>query len=284
MRQNQALAPNMFRLSAAPAIGLRWPFSRSLRNGGVQLLEPRIQMAGLRSFSKKPLNQDSTRVEFDEGNLFRLNRNPGFDQTEIGTRLNIGMSGVTNYMNGTNIGWEIGRVYREKDISIFSNSSGLSGSVSDWLVVGSLETTTGIELIARALLKDAGDVKKTEARFIWQNSKHEIATSHVGLSADIMEERTTSLSSLALNWKYNFSTNWQSSSEFQLDSAVGRLSTLNFGLNYENECIKIDLSASRRFSTSATLNDKTEFGLTIELLGFSSGVRKTPKNHQCGAL
>ena len=284
MRQNQTLAPNMTRLSAAPAVGLRWPFSRSLKNGGVQLLEPRIQMAGLRSFSEKPPNQDSTRVEFDEGNLFRFNRSPGFDQIEPGTRLNIGVRGVTNYRNGTNTGWEIGRVYREKDIAIFSDSSGLSGSVSDWLVVGSLETTSGIELIARALLKDAGEVKKTEARFIWQNSKHEIATSHVGLSADIMEERTASLSSLALNWKYNFSTNWQSSSEFQLDSAVGRLSKLNLGLNYQNECIKIDFLASRRFSTSATLNDKTEFGLTIELLGFSSGVRKAPKSHQCGAL
>ena len=284
MRQNQTLAPNMLRLNAAPAIGVRWPFSRSLKDGGIQLLEPRIQIAGLRSFSKEPLNQDSTRVEFDEGNLFRLNRNPGFDQTETGTRLNIGISGAKNYMNETNTSWEIGRVYREKDIAVFSNSSGLSGSVSDWLVVGSLETTTGIELIARALLKDAGDIKKTEARFIWQDSKHEIATSHVGLSADIMEDRPTSLSSLALNWKYNFSTNWQSSSEFQLDSAVGRLSRLNLGLNYENECIKIDFLASRHFSTSATLNNKTEFGLTIELLGFSSGVRKSPKSHQCGAL
>ena len=284
MRQNQTLAPNMTRLSVAPAMGVRWPFKRSLRDGGTQILEPRIQIAGLRSFSLKPLNQDSTRVEFDEGNLFRLNRSPGFDQIETGTRLNIGIRGLNNYKSGTNTGWEIGRVYREKDIAIYSDSSGLSGSVSDWLVVGSLDSTSGIELIARALLKDAGDVKKTEARFIWKNSKHEIATSHVGLSADIMEERTVSVSSLALNWKYKFSKNWQSGSEFQLDSAVGRLSRLNFGLNYENECVKIDFSASRRFSTSATLNDKTEFGLTIELLGFSSGVLKTPKTHQCGAL
>ena len=284
MRQNQTLAPNMLRLSTAPAFGIRWPFSRSMGDGSVRLFEPRIQLAGLRSFSLKPLNQDSTRVEFDEGNLFRLNRSPGFDQTETGPRLNIGISGVTNHKNGTNTGWKIGRVYREKDIAIFSNSSGLSGSISDWLVVGSLETTSGIELVARALVKDAGDITKTEARFIWQNSEHEIATSHVGLSADIMEGRTTSLSSLALNWKYNLSSNWQSISEFQLDSAVGRLSKLNLGFNYENECVKIDFSASRRFSTSAILNDKTEFGLTIELLGFSSGVRKTPKNHRCGAL
>jgi LPS-assembly protein len=77
-------------------------------------------------------------------------------------------------------------------------------------------------------------------------------------------------------------TNWQSSSEFQLDSAVGRLSKLNMGLRYVNECVKVDFSASRRFSTSAILTDKTEFGLTIGLLGFSSGALKTTKNRQCG--
>ena len=281
-RQNQTVNPNITRISLAPAIGLRWPLSRRLQDGSVQLVEPRIQLAGLKSFSQKLPNQDSTRVEFDEGNLFRFNRNPGFDQTETGTRLNVGVSGARNYKNGTNAGWEVGRVYREKDSVIFSNSSGLSGSVSDWLVVGSLGTTSGIELIARALLKDAGDVKKTEARFVLQNAKHKIAATHVGLSADIAEDRITSSSSLALNWQYNFKTNWQSSSEFQLDSAVGRLSKLNMGLKYVNECVKIDFSASRRFSTSATLKEKTEFGLTIGLLGFSSVVLNTTKNRKCG--
>ena len=282
VRQNQTVNPNITRISAAPAIGLRWPLSRSLQDGGAQLLEPRIQLVGLKSFSEKLPNQDSTRVEFDEGNLFRFNRSPGFDQTETGTRLNVGVSGARTYKNGTNTGWEVGRVYREKNIAIFSKSSGLSGSVSDWLVVGSFGTTSGIKLIARALLKDAGDVKKTEARFVWQNAKHKIAASHVGLSADIIEDRTTSSSSLALNWQYSFMTNWQSSSEFQLDSAVGRLSKLNMGLRYINECVKVDFSASRRFSTSAILTNKTEFGLTIGLLGFSSGALKTTKNRQCG--
>ena len=282
IRQNQSVNPNITKISAAPAIGLRWPFSRSLQDGGVQLLEPRIQLAGLKRFATKLPNQDSTRVEFDEGNLFRFNRSPGFDQTETGTRLNVGVSGVRNYKNGLNTSWEVGRVYRERNIATFSESSGLSGSVSDWLVVGSFGTTSGIEIIARALLKDAGDVNKTEARLLWQNAKHKIAATHVGLSADIREDRTTSSSSLALNWQYDFTQNWQSSSEFQLDSAVGRLSKLNMGLRYVNECLKIDFSASRRFSTSATLTDKTEFGLTIELLGFSSGVLKTKQNRQCG--
>jgi LPS-assembly protein len=174
-------------------------------------------------------------------------------------------------------------VYRQHDLDKFSMASGLSGSISDWLLVGTLETASGIELIARTLLKDAGDVKKTETRLKWQNDIHKIAATYVGLTADIREDRTTSLSSVALNWQYNFTPNWRSTSEFQFDSTIGKLSKLDFGIRYVNECVNIDFSASRRFSTSTTLTDKIEFGLSVELLGFSSGLRKAPKRHQCGS-
>ena len=281
--QYQSVSQNTTRFSAASAIGLRWPLSRQLQDGGLQLIEPRIQLVGLADQAQNILNQDSTRVEFDEGNLFRFNRAPGFDQTETGARLNIGVSGSNRYVSSTTIGWQVGRVYRQDNLNKFSSTSGLSGSISDWLFVGSLETASGIELITRALLKNAGDVNKIEARIKWQNDIQKIAATYVGLSADSLEDRATSLSSLALDWQYNFTPNWRSTSGFQFDSTIGKLSKLGFGLRYANECMNIDFSASRRFSTSTTLKEKTEFGLSVDLTGFSSGVRKAPKSRQCGS-
>jgi len=281
--QYQSVSQNTTRFSAASAIGLRWPLSRRLQDGGLQLIEPRIQLVGLADQAQNILNQDSTRVEFDEGNLFRFNRAPGFDQTETGARLNIGASGSNRYVSSTTIGWQVGRVYRQDNLNKFSSTSGLSGSISDWLFVGSLETASGIELITRALLKNAGDVNKIEARIKWQNDIQKIAATYVGLSADSLEDRATSLSSLALNWQYNFTPNWRSTSGFQFDSTIGKLSKLDFGLRYANECVNIYFSASRRFSTSTTLTEKTEFGLSVNLTGFSSGVRKAPKSRQCGS-
>ena len=283
VRQNQTFDPNKTRLRATSAIGLRWPLSRRLQDGGLQLIEPRIQLAGLTGQVQDIPNQDSTRVEFDEGNLFRFNRAPGFDQTETGARLNIGVSGSNRYVSSTTIGWQVGRVYRQDNLNQFSSTSGLSGSISDWLLVGSLETASGIELITRALLKDAGDVNKTEARIKWQNDIQKIAATYVGLSADSLEDRATSLSSLALNWQYNFTPNWRSTSEFQFDSTIGKLSKLDFGVRYANECVNINFSASRRFSTSTRLTKQTEFGLSVDLTGFSSGVRKTTKSRLCGS-
>ena len=281
--QYQSVSQNTTRFSAASAIGLRWPLSRRLQDGGLQLIEPRIQLVGLADQAQNILNQDSTRVEFDEGNLFRFNRAPGFDQTETGARLNIGVSGSNRYVSSTTIGWQVGRVYRQDNLNKFSSTSGLSGSISDWLFVGSLETASGIELITRALLKNAGDVNKIEARIKWQNDIQKIAATYVGLSADSLEDRATSLSSLALNWQYNFTPNWRSTSEFQFDSTIGKFSKLDFGVRYANECVNINFSASRRFSTSTRLTKQTEFGLSVDLTGFSSGVRKTTKSRLCGS-
>jgi len=70
------------------------------------------------------------------------------------------------------------------------------------------------------------------------------------------------LSSLALKWNYQFLPDWLSTSEFQFDTSIGEASKFEFGLEYANECVIVDFSASRRFATSATLTDKTEFGLT----------------------
>ncbi len=285
VRQHKNVDPNITRISTAAAVGLRWPLSRRLKDGGVQLLEPRIQLAGHeKSLPEKLPNQDSTRVEFDEGNLFRFNRGPGFDQIETGARINIGVSGYNQYKTKTKIGWEVGRVYRGNAFEKFSKASGLSGSVSDWLVAGAIETPSGIELVARALLKDLGYIKKAEARMAWKNPTHKIAATYVGLSADTLEGRATPLSSLALNWQYRFAPDWQSASDFQFNATNGKLSKLNFGLKYANECVDVNFSASRHFSTSTTFSNKTEFGLSVELSGFSSGVRKAPKSRQCGAL
>lgn len=283
VRQHKNVDPNMTRISTAAAVGLRWPLSRHLKGGGMQHIEPHIQLVGMNSQAEEIPNQDSTRVEFDEGNLYRLNRGPGFDQIEKGARINIGVSGSNHYKTNTKIGWEIGRVFRGNSFEKFSEASGLSGSVSDWLVAGAIETPSGIELVARALLKDLGHIQKAEARMAWRNPTHKIAATYVGLSADTQEDRATPLSSLALNWQYSFAPDWQSISDIHFNSTNGKLSKLNFGLKYVNECVDVKFSASRHFSTSTTFSNKTEFGLSVELSGFSSGVRKTPKSRQCGA-
>jgi LPS-assembly protein len=39
-------------------------------------------------------------------------------------------------------------------------------------------------------------------------------------------------------------------------------------LNFQNECLLVDLSVSRRYTSSTSVKPSTDFGLSVELLGF----------------
>ena len=282
VQQHADIGPKATRMFGVGAVGLRWPWYRINSNGGIGIVEPQIQLVRSVSSNSAVPNDDSTQVEFDEGNLFRLNRAPGLDLIENGSRLNVGLAGSQFMDSGSNLSWKIGRVLRSEALSTFPSGSGLSNSISDWLLATNFQQKNGIELINRALIASDGVVTKSETSLKVNRNQHQIRATHVELTKDSNILQNQSLSSMALEWSYNLNSNWRSDSKFQFDSNIGRLSKLELGLRYENECVNVDLSSSRSFSTSSTLIDKTDFTLSVELTGFSSSDRKNAKSHKCG--
>ena len=282
VQQHADIGPKATRMFGVGAVGLRWPWYRINSNGGIGIVEPQIQLVRSVSSNSAVPNDDSTQVEFDEGNLFRLNRAPGLDLIENGSRLNVGLAGSQFMDSGSNLSWKIGRVLRSEALSTFPSGSGLSNSISDWLLATNFQQKNGIELINRALIASDGVVTKSETSLKVNRNQHQIRATHVELTKDSNILQNQSLSSVALEWSYNLNSNWRSDSKFQFDSNIGRLSKLELGLRYENECVNVDLSSSRSFSTSSTLIDKTDFTLSVELTGFSSSDRKNAKIHKCG--
>ena len=282
VQQHADIGPKATRMFGVGAVGLRWPWYRINSNGGIGIVEPQIQLVRSVSSNSAVPNDDSTQVEFDEGNLFRLNRAPGLDLIENGSRLNVGLAGSQFMDSGSNLSWKIGRVLRSEALSTFPSGSGLSNSISDWLLATNFQQKNGIELINRALIASDGVVTKSETSLKVNRNQHQIRATHVELTKESNILQNQSLSSVALEWSYNLNSNWRSDSKFQFDSNIGRLSKLELGLRYENECVNVDLSSSRSFSTSSTLIDKTDFTLSVELTGFSSSDRKNAKSHKCG--
>ena len=282
VQQHADIGPKATRMFGVGAVGLRWPWYRINSNGGIGIVEPQIQLVRSVSSNSAVPNDDSTQVEFDEGNLFRLNRAPGLDLIENGSRLNVGLAGSQFMDSGSNLSWKIGRVLRSEALSTFPSGSGLSNSISDWLLATNFQQKNGIELINRALIASDGVVTKSETSLKVNRNQHQIRATHVELTKDSNISQNQSLSSVTLEWNYNLNSNWRSDSKFQFDSNIGRLSKLELGLRYENECVNVDLSSSRSFSTSSTLIDKTDFTLSVELTGFSSSDRKNAKSQKCG--
>ncbi|MGB1234800.1 MAG: LPS-assembly protein LptD, partial [Planktomarina sp.] len=150
--------------AATASVGLEWVLVKRTQNG-THVLTPRIQYQIADGTNNAVPNQDSTRVEFDEGNLFDFDRSPGFDLDETGNRLTLGVDWDYATSNGANYGLSVGRIWRDEPQAGFSNVSGLAGKTSDWMIGASWSSGTGLDLISRAIVQDSGKINKVEAHF-----------------------------------------------------------------------------------------------------------------------
>ena len=247
---------------------LRWPWAKTSKNGVGMVLEPVLHLAWTRNIGANVPNEDSTLVEFDEGNLFAISRFPGEDRFETGLRATAGVKWTRYDPNGWSLGLGVGRVYRDSDPAQFSQASGLDGIRSDWLLAGQLKIDPGLALTARALLQENSDLTKTEMRLRWRRDKVSLASTYNWIIADTAENRPDLTSRLTLDARYRFRPNWTASMDYRYDFEAAAATKASFGLNYINECIRVDLSLSRRFTASTSVAPTTNVGLSLSLLGF----------------
>ena len=134
-----------------------------------QLIEPIVQVVTSSTPDPSVPNGDSTLVEFDEGNLFALDRYPGADGVEAGTRVNLGVTYRREHPLGWSLGATAGRVIRLEDQDQFSDASGLAGQKSDWLLAWAVENKAGLSLTNRLVVDDSLSLTKAELRFDFAN-------------------------------------------------------------------------------------------------------------------
>ncbi|MEI4487217.1 LPS assembly protein LptD [Frigidibacter sp. MR17.14] len=264
-------------------VELRWPFLRAATepDGSSWLVEPIAQLAwSPRSGAEVP-NEDSTLVEFDEGNLFSLDRYPGSDAYERGLRANLGV-GVTRLdMNGSTFNLTFGRVFRSEDLDQFSTSTGLDGVTSDWMVFTQYAADWGFSVSNRAVVSDGMDFSRDELRVIWNRDKLDLGTSYTWLAEDAEERRNGATSELAVDAAWDVSDRWRTTLQNRYDFEANRASKTKIGLQYFTECVTVELSASRRYTSSDTVRPTTSFNLGVELAGFGANTRGNAALRRC---
>lgn len=60
------------------------------------------------------------------------------------------------------------------------------------------------------------------------------------------------------------------------DFAADRAASAGLNLAFRNECLKLDLAVSRRFTSSTSVRPTTDFGLSVDLLGFGGKAKRGP--------
>lgn len=265
------------RSHAAAGVELRWPWVKTTgRGGATHVIEPVVQLIWASQNGAPIPNEDSALVEFDEGNIWSLDRFPGSDAVEEGKRANIGVTWTRYDPAGWTLGLTFGRVLREDDFGQFGPASGLGGSRSDWLAALTLDWQNGFAATGRLVLDEDFSLTKGEMRLSLNREKLALATSAIWAVADPMENRPDPTREFAFDarWKANAALTAKLSGRYDFENDRGTLA--GFGVEFRNDCVAVDFSVSRRFTSSTSVSPTTDFGLSVDLIGFGGGKTAGP--------
>ena len=234
-------------------LGVSFPLAGSTVAGHQFLLAPTMTLAYSSIFGRDPLNEDSTRAELDTANLFAVNRFPGEDAVETGLRGAVGLDWTWQAHKGTQTTLTFGRAIRKNADSTFSDSSGLSGQLSDWIVSGQSTLANGLYVQASSRLGDNSQLTLGSARFGWQNDDFKLAGAYIWQDADIDDGRPDSVSEWTLDSELRVSSRWKAFASTRYDLSTSRPANASLGLEYKNECATVDFSMTRRYTSSTTV-------------------------------
>ena len=250
---------------------LRFPLAKTTGSGAAHLIEPTISLSWADSYGAKNPNEDSTRSEFDRGNLFSISRFAGEDAFETGLQGAVGATWTRIGAEGTATTFAMGRVLHTENQADFTRSSGLDGLRSDWLVAGQVATLDGFIFDVRALVDSTDGVTVIDSRAAWQNDAVALSAAYIWQTADTDENRDSDVSEWTLDTDIVLNDVWSISLSGRYDVVEDSPVKAGIGVGWQNECVNINVSASRRYTSSTTVDPTTTFGISGSLTGFSAG-------------
>ncbi len=259
---------------------LRFPFQKTSTKAR-HLLEPVLSVAWSDVLGDTPPIEDSTRPELESGNLFALSRFPGEDAVEQGFRLAAGLSWTRLGNQGSSSRLTFGRVFRQEENTAFTVSSGLKSATSDWLIAGQYNTGHGLRFEGRALLADDVEFTFATAKIGWTTDDIQLDASYIWEAPDPDLDRFGAAAAWALSTRVQLEEAWAVEFDARYDVDADTPTRAGLGIEWRNECVTVDLSISRRYTTSTTVAPSTDYGLSVELSGFSTGRSFQGAKAQC---
>lgn len=255
-----------------PYANVEWRLPMVKTQGSIrQVLEPiaSITVAPNGGNSDKIPNEDSTDFEFDESNLFAVNRFSGLDRVEGGARLNYGLKwGVFGAEGGSTTAF-IGQAYRPRTDSTFGSGSGLEDNLSDIIASMSMSPSSYLKFLYRTRFSaDNFSPNRNEVDF------------NVGVPAFKLSGRYTFLeqqegSEFAGREEMDISANskinryWRASLSAVRDISSSEMRSVALSTTYEDECFELTSRLTRTFFEDRDLKptDAITFYLVLKTLG-----------------
>ncbi len=274
--QDTTTVPRDTAVTPHATVTLRWPLQKTTARA-THVIEPLMMLGWVGGSTASVPNEESTQVEFDEGNLLSLSRFPAADRREHGRALAYGMAWTRIGVDGWRSALTLGQVLRDDGLADFTRSSGLAGTSSSVLLAGQFQHAKGFELQMRGLIDPADGATKAEARLAWLRQDYGLGASYVWLGQDLAEARPDEVSEWSLDGYRRLGRHWTATTNWRYDIASDQTAEAGVGLQFRNECIEVNLTVARRYTASTIVAPSTDFGFTVALGGF--GVRSSDASY-----
>jgi LPS-assembly protein len=130
-----------------------------------------------------------------------------------------------------------------------------------------LEFDDTLRIRNRALFDDNLDVTSNELAVNWNAANASLSTRYTWLESDPDEGRPEDTGELLVNAGYRFDSDWTAGVNWRYDFADTEPRRAGLSLGFENECVDMEFTVSRRYTRNDTLEATTEFGFTVGLNG-----------------
>ncbi len=256
------------RLDVRAGLDVRMPFI-AVNDLGTHILEPVVQLVVAPNQSNQDQfpNEDSLDLNFDETILLTgESRFAGLDRIESGTRLNTGIRYDFTAENGFGVEAAYGRVFRTRDNTDFSATSGLSNAESDHVGALRLKFDPYFDVTARVRASDEDlNLERAEVYARASYGAFSAVGTYVRIGEDALSGFTEDREEASAQGIVRVTEEFSAYAGGRRDLQNDRLVEADGGITFENECCFIDFSVSRRFNEDRDANDGTDFGLTLRL-------------------
>lgn len=251
------------------AVEMSYPmFSAGKRT--MQVLEPIVMVVAAPNGGNndKIPNVDSLVFDFDDTNLFSVNRFAGYDRVEPGTRVNYGVKwSLFSHQSNRSLSALFGQSYRFNDNAMMTELMGYNPHFSDY--VGRVQIQNQYLALAYRFRLDQADfsMKKSEVSLSGGTDPLRLGIDYVYLNSyQISDNYYPTREEVVFYGSSKLTKSWSLSGYYRYDlSGDGGPIESGGALRYDNECLALVFELDKSFTRDRDYEGGTSFMLKVIL-------------------
>lgn len=253
------------RLIPEASLEWRYPLINEYADGRSLTLEPVAQvMASPHNLSNGKIpNEDSQVLEFNDNNIFDINRYPGYDLIETGPRANYGLRGLWQFADLDYANFLLGQNFRTSNDNQFPFSNDVRENFSDYIGKFGMDLGSWLSGSYRFRFDQSAFIlRRQEFNTSFFFDPLTLQTDYINLSDDpFLGDRQE----IYANGALQLTDQWALLASGRRDLENSEMIDASSGVRYQDECLSLFATIARSFIIDRDIEPSTSFLFRVEL-------------------